>query len=373
VFASVSAGNRHTLAIKTDGSLWAWGDNGWGQLGDSILTNQSSPVKVMESVESVSAGNSHTLAIKTDGSLWAWGSNKWGYNAEGQLGDGTTTNSVPLLVKVMESATSVSAGLNYTLAIKNDGSLWAWGNNSYGQLGNGLKGYSEYPTLKTNFDRTPPVITVDPFETNPTNQDVTVVARTNEGTLNQESYTFTENGSFTFIATDEARNVTEKIVTITNIDKTAPIITVGSYSTLPTNQDVTVAASTNEGTLNKTSHTFTENGSFSFIATDLAGNVSEKTVTISHIDKTAPVITVTPYSTETTHLPLTVSVTTDEGTLNNESHTFNENGSFTFVATDLAGNVTEEDSNHYPHRQSDSGEDDFHQSTACQTELHPRS
>ena len=106
---------------------------------------------------------------------------------------------------------------------------------------------------------------------------------TNEGSLNTTSHTFTENGSFEFIATDEAGNVTSKVVTITNIDKAAPIITLSDYETGPTQGPITISASTNEGTLNATSHTFTENGSFDFIATDEAGNVTSKVVTISNI------------------------------------------------------------------------------------------
>jgi hypothetical protein len=119
---------------------------------------------------------------------------------------------------------------------------------------------------------------------------VTVTA--NEGTLNATSHTFTENGEFTFTATDAAGNVTNNTVTITNIDITPPVITVGSYTTDPTNKDVVVSASTNEGTLNAASHTFTENGEFTFTATDAAGNVTNKTITITNIDKVAPTLTV---------------------------------------------------------------------------------
>jgi len=128
---SVSAGIWHTLAIKTDGSLWAWGANWYGQLGDGTITRKSTPVKVMDNVKSVSAGSQHTLAIKIDGSLWAWG-----YNKYGQLGNGTYTYwETP--IKVMDNVVSISAGGNHTLAIKTDDSLWAWGDNIYGQLGIG--------------------------------------------------------------------------------------------------------------------------------------------------------------------------------------------------------------------------------------------
>jgi hypothetical protein len=201
---------------------------------------------------------------------------------------------------------------------------------------------SEKTITITNIDKVAPVIVVLPYTTDPTNQDITVTVTTDKGTLNQESYTFTENGSFTFIVTDEAGNVSENTVTITNIDKIPPVITVEEYTTTPTNQNITVSVTTNKGTLNQSSYTFTENGSFTFIATDEAGNVTEKTVTITNIDKTPPVITVEEYTTTQTNQDITVSVSTNKGTLNQSSYTFTENGSFTFVASDEAGNVTEE-------------------------------
>ncbi|MFL0247654.1 beta strand repeat-containing protein [Candidatus Clostridium stratigraminis] len=193
----------------------------------------------------------------------------------------------------------------------------------------------------TNIDKVAPVITLGDYNTSPTNKDITVTASTNEGTLNVDSHTFTSNGSFTFTATDAAGNVAEKTVVITNIDKVAPVITLGDYRTDPTNQDITVTATTNEGTLNKDSYTFTENGSYTFTATDAAGNQSSKTVTINNIDKVAPVITTGSYITSLTNKDITVTVSTDKGMLNVTSHTFTENGSFTFTATDEAGNKTD--------------------------------
>jgi fibronectin type 3 domain-containing protein len=136
---SVTAGGAHTLAIKSDGSLWSWGNNYHGQLGDGTTTYRPTPTKVMDNVASVSAGMYHTIAIKTDGSLWAWGNNVYG-----QLGNETNVSSV-IPVKVMDNVARVSTRSYHTLAIKTDGTLWAWGYNQYGQLGNGTTISSNVP------------------------------------------------------------------------------------------------------------------------------------------------------------------------------------------------------------------------------------
>jgi peptidoglycan/xylan/chitin deacetylase (PgdA/CDA1 family) len=192
----------------------------------------------------------------------------------------------------------------------------------------------------TNIDKIAPDITIEEYILTPTNQDITVFATTSEGTLNTSSHTFTENGFFNFVATDAAGNSTTVTVTITNIDKIAPDITIGEYILTPTNQNITVFATTSEGTLNTGSYTFTENGFFNFVATDAAGNITTVTVTITNIDKIAPDITIEEYILTPTNQNITVFATTSEGTLNTGSHTFTENGSFNFVAIDAAGNTT---------------------------------
>lgn len=132
---AVACGPIHTLAIKTDGSLWAWGSNGGGQLGDGTTEGTLIPKQIITNgVQEVSAGYLHTLILKTDGSLWAWG-----YNPFGQLGDGTITGSlVPKQIDISNVKT-ISAGLYNSTAIKTDGSLWAWGLNDEGQLGDSTK------------------------------------------------------------------------------------------------------------------------------------------------------------------------------------------------------------------------------------------
>jgi len=134
--AYVSAGVVHTMAITVDGSLWGWGSNESGQLGDGTGGEWGEysplPVKIMDDVVTVSAGGHHTMAIRADGSLWAWGSNRFG-----QLGD-LTSEMRTAPVKVMDNVAAVSAGQEHTMAIKSDGTLWAWGSNRFGNLGIGI-------------------------------------------------------------------------------------------------------------------------------------------------------------------------------------------------------------------------------------------
>ena len=199
-FIAVSVGGRHNLAIDTDGNLWAWGENNSGQLGDGTTRNRGNPVIIREGTKfiAISAGqlpgdttNSHSLAIDANGNLWAWGRNNhgqlgigntsdfhhpqpvktgtkfksisagvafsfaidendnlwaWGRNNTGQLGDGSTTQrTTPVQIKPGTKFMKVSGGLDdagtnerfHSLAIDADGNLWAWGNNSYGQIGDG--------------------------------------------------------------------------------------------------------------------------------------------------------------------------------------------------------------------------------------------
>ncbi len=130
----LGCGYSHTAVIKTDGTLWMWGQNLYGVLGDGTIANKSSPVQTIaggSNWSQVASGNSITAAIKTDGTLWVWG-----VNGSGQLGDGTTlSKSSP--IQTITGGTNwkqVSPGYFYTAAIKTDGTLWTWGDNSYGQL-----------------------------------------------------------------------------------------------------------------------------------------------------------------------------------------------------------------------------------------------
>jgi alpha-tubulin suppressor-like RCC1 family protein len=135
----ISAGERHSMGLRSDGTLWAWGSNAYGQLGDGTNTNQLVPKQIGTGFISVAAGTTHTAAVKTDGTLWAWGNNVYG-----QIGDGTTTQrNVP--TQVGTGFASVASGYDHTVALTNDGALWAWGNNVYGQIGDGTTTQQNVP------------------------------------------------------------------------------------------------------------------------------------------------------------------------------------------------------------------------------------
>ena len=133
-WVAITAGENHSLGLKSNGTLWAWGRNIYAQLGDGTTTNRLSPVQVGNDNDwvSIAAGQYHSHGLKSNGTLWAWG-----YNWNGQLGDGTTYQRYAPVQVGSDSNWAFVTTYLHTLGLKTDGTLWAWGRNNYGQLGDG--------------------------------------------------------------------------------------------------------------------------------------------------------------------------------------------------------------------------------------------
>jgi len=139
----IAVGGSHTLFLKNDGTVWACGENVYGQLGDSTNINQNTPVQVsgLTNIIAIAGGAYHSLFLKDDGTVWACGRNNMG-----QLGIGTTTNSnIPVQITSLSGITAVSAGWEHSLFLKNDGTAWACGANIDGQLGDGTNNDQSTP------------------------------------------------------------------------------------------------------------------------------------------------------------------------------------------------------------------------------------
>ena len=133
------------MLIKSDGTLWGWGDSYSGQVGDISFNEYHSPIQVGKDrnwVE-VASGGSHSVAIKSDGTMWSWG-----FNGYGQLGIGSIVSKFrPTQVGKDSTWYKAACGGRHTMAIKTDGTLWAWGLNSSGQVGDKSYVDARYPVL----------------------------------------------------------------------------------------------------------------------------------------------------------------------------------------------------------------------------------
>ncbi len=142
--SAIDGGDSHGIALKSDGTVWVWGDNLYRQLGKDGYFQSHVPIQVstLSGITSIAGGSQHNLCIKSDGTVWTWGRNDFG-----QLGDGSTSTykSAPAQVSNIYNVTAITGGYFHSIALKSDGTVWAWGRNDYGQLGDGgTIGYSEY-------------------------------------------------------------------------------------------------------------------------------------------------------------------------------------------------------------------------------------
>ncbi len=127
---------EHYSALRADGTVWSWGDNSLGQLGDGVTVDRSTPVQAtgLSDVKAIYASPRHTLALKNDGTLWGWGD-----NSAGQLGIGGTQNQylIPVQIPNIRNVATMAAGATYSLALLEDCTLWSWGTGDIGQLADG--------------------------------------------------------------------------------------------------------------------------------------------------------------------------------------------------------------------------------------------
>jgi len=129
---AIGASTEHTVALRYDGTVWAWGGNFSGRLGDGTTTRRLTPVQVLglNNIIAIAVGNNHTVALCYNGTVWTWGR-----NLDGQLGDGTTTDRfTPIQVQNLSNIIAITASGSNTVALRSDGTVWAWGGNFRGQL-----------------------------------------------------------------------------------------------------------------------------------------------------------------------------------------------------------------------------------------------
>jgi alpha-tubulin suppressor-like RCC1 family protein len=144
---AIAAGRAHTLALKADGTLWSFGANESGQLGNGLTEPSSTPLPVSggwsSSIVGIAAGDAFSLALTATGEVWAWGA-----NTDGQIGDGTNDpRPTPVLLSGLPTVVAIAAGATHALALTNTGEVWAWGRNLEGELGDGTTQMRLVPQL----------------------------------------------------------------------------------------------------------------------------------------------------------------------------------------------------------------------------------
>ncbi|WP_202615954.1 putative Ig domain-containing protein, partial [Arthrobacter sp. H-02-3] len=183
----ISTGHT-TYALKTDGTVWAWGLNPWGQLGNGTTTNSSTPVRVtgLTSATAITANDGSAYALLQDGTVWAWGGNWWG-----ELGNGTANNSssTPVRVTGLTGATAITASVwdVSAYALLQDGTVWAWGGNATGQLGNGTTTDSSTPVQVTGLTGAT-AVTTETFDAGGNTSNTTSYALLQDGTVRAWGY-----------------------------------------------------------------------------------------------------------------------------------------------------------------------------------------
>ena len=145
---AITCGGYHFLALKNNGTVWGWRENIWGQLGNGAIAPISTPVQMtgLTDVIAIAGGDSYSLALKNDGTVWAVGNNMYG-----QLGNGSTGGNITTAFQIpsLSGIVAITSGSLSSYALKNDGTMWAWGYNDYGELGLGDTLHRTSPTQIT--------------------------------------------------------------------------------------------------------------------------------------------------------------------------------------------------------------------------------
>jgi alpha-tubulin suppressor-like RCC1 family protein len=220
------------MALMADGTVKSWGLNNYGQLGNGTITSSSTPAVVTGlggAVKAIAVGGSHSLALLTDGTV-----KSWGYNSSGQLGDGATWNnsSVPVTVAGLVGVVAIAAGGNTSMALLADGSIKSWGNNAWGQLGNGNNFNSYSPVTVTGLGGTATKISAGNSQS---------LALLTNGTVKAW-------GNNEFGELGNGVTILRKPVTALNADNVAPSVTsftVPATSTTVSVTGISIAASDN--------------------------------------------------------------------------------------------------------------------------------
>jgi alpha-tubulin suppressor-like RCC1 family protein len=149
---AIAAGKLHSLALLEDTTLRSWGGNQYGELGIGNNVDQNGPrtVQGLTGVKAISASSTgnFSMALHSDGTVWTWGQNLYGQLGNGTFGAGTHS-PVPVQVKNLDKVIAIKAGGGFALAVRNDGTVWSWGNNNYGQVGNGTQFKATTPVQVT--------------------------------------------------------------------------------------------------------------------------------------------------------------------------------------------------------------------------------
>lgn len=347
---TISAGDARSYAVLNDGRLFAFGDNISGKLGDGGTTDKLVPTMLnVTGIIDVDAADTHTIALKSDGTVLGWG-----LNTNGQVGNGTTvTQKTPAQVLMangqpLANVEAIDAGGLHSHALLSDGTVWSWGFNSNRELGIGNTTAQRFATQSFSpslfappepVDTLPPTISLTASLTTPTSTDITINATITDdkgvtvqkwavgnqtasyfasqgNTLTGSSFVVSANGTYTVYAKDEAGNETVQTITISNIDKIAPTIA------LTRNGNVIQVTATdangvksiklpNGSVVNGStaSYTITQNGTFTFEATDNANNIGTQSITISDFDTIPPAdATFTASTTNPTNGNVTITI-----------------------------------------------------------------